>query len=330
MELEEIYQPIAEELSLVEDSLRSVLSDSENGSVAAMSDIALASGGKRLRPALVVFSEKAAGAGSGSGRNGRDTIDIATAVELIHMASLIHDDVLDGASTRHNKPTVNAQYGDDVSIVLGDYIYAKAFQLISKAGNRGVFSCISGAIHAMCEGELIQICQRRNLGLSAEKYISIIEKKTGSLFAACCQAGTIIADVKPVVQKALSSFGLNFGIAFQLADDCRDVVSESAELGKEPGQDVICGDVTLPLLALSDCVGPNERAEIENMLGSMKDGASFERLRTMLVESDALSKTRDVVGSYLCNAKKSLDSLGDSVYKESLGQLLDYTSENSV
>ena len=237
-------------------------------------------------------------------------------------------DLSDEASVRHNRPTINTRYGDDVSIVLGDYVYSKAFQLIGQRGKAEVFSCVSEAIHAMCEGELIHVCQRRNLDLSEHSYLLIAEKKTASLFAACCRVGAIIGDHIQPVQTALKDFGLNFGVAFQIVDDCRDVLSEAAELGKRPGQDVLAGDVTLPLLALSGCVGQAEREEIRNMLGSAEDRGSLERLKTMLVESDALSKTHDIVASYAKSAKEILDTLADSVYKESLNQLVDYATQN--
>lgn len=329
MDLREIYKPIADDLKMVEDCLGSSVSESQNGSVLAMSSSLLESPGKRIRPALVILSEKAASAGGQSTCNHRELIEIAAAVELIHIASLIHDDVLDGAAMRHSRPTINARYGDDVSIVLGDYIYSKAFQLIGNCGNPDVFACMSEAIHAMCEGELIHVCQRRNLDLSKDSYIVIAKKKTASLFAACCHAGTIMGNHNQAVQTALKEFGLNFGVAFQIIDDCRDVIGQAGELGKYPGQDVVAGDITLPLLALSDVVGESEREEIKSMLGSENAKGNLQRLREMLMGSDALSRTRGVVTSYLSSAKERLDRLADSVYKESLGRLADSVVQRS-
>lgn len=328
MDLDEIYHPIADELEAMENLLRSTLGESENGSISAMVGELTDSGGKRLRPALVLLAERAA-CGSGQRTCDRqELIEIAVAMELIHIASLIHDDVLDAASVRHNKPTINARYGEDVSIALGDYIYSKGFQLIGRRGRADMFSCVSDAIHAMCEGELIHVCQRRNLELSEHNYLLIAEKKTASLFAACCQAGAIIGNQVESVQTTLKEFGLNFGVAFQIVDDCRDVISGAAELGKQPGQDVLAGDVTLPLLALSGSVGQAEREEIMNMLGSAGDRDNLERLKTMLMDSDALSKTQSIVASYTGSARERLDTLADSVYKDSLSQLLDYATRN--
>ena len=329
MNLQQIYQPIADDLKTVEHFLGSVLSESANRSILTMSNFLLESPGKRIRPALLILSERAASAGGESTCEHRELTEIATAMELIHIASLIHDDVLDEAAMRHSRPTINARYGDDVSIVLGDYVYSKAFQLIGRCGNPDIFTCVSEAIHAMCEGELVHVCQRRNLDMSKDSYIVIAKKKTASLFAACCQAGTIIGNHSRAVQTALKEFGMNFGVAFQIVDDCKDVVGEEGELGKHPGQDVIAGDVTLPLLSLTDVVGQAERDEIKNMLGSANNKNDLERLRTMLMDSDVLSRTQDVVTYYLAGARRQLNTLADSVYKESLSQLVDYITQES-
>ncbi len=327
MNLDEIYQPIAEDLRAVEDFLGFSLNESENRSILAMSNYLLASPGKRIRPALVILCERAASAGGNGGCDGSELTAIAAAMELIHIASLIHDDVLDAATMRHGKPTVNVQYGEDASIVLGDYVYSKAFQLIGRSGDPGIFTCVGEAIHSMCEGELIHICQRRNLDLSKDSYILIAKKKTASLFAACCQAGTIIGKHNHHIQEALREFGLNFGVAFQLMDDCRDFIGEEVDLGKCPGQDVITGDITLPLLALSDAVGREERREIKKMLSSTNDrGNLIRRLKTMFADSNALSRTRDVLWSYLRTARRHLDMLADSAYKDSLNQLVNYVA----
>lgn len=329
MDLREIYQPIADDLKAVDELLRSTLSESQNAAVSEMGVELMESPGKRMRPALVFLSQRVACGAETSISDHQELVEAAAAMELIHIASLIHDDVLDEASLRHNKPTVNNRYGDDISIVLGDYVYSMAFQLIGRKGRGEVFSCVSEAIHAMCEGELIHVCQRRNLDLSERNYIVIAEKKTGSLFAASCLTGAIIGNHSKPVQTAMKEFGLNLGVAFQIVDDCRDVVSEAAELGKEPGQDVLAGDITLPLLALSDSVGQAEREEIKKMFGSAGGRGSLERLKTMLVESDALSKTQQIVVSYASGAKKRLDGFEDSVYKESLTRLVDYVTKNS-
>ncbi|MHC4530388.1 MAG: polyprenyl synthetase family protein [Planctomycetota bacterium] len=328
MNLEEIYRPITDDLKKAERFLEFSIKESKNPSILAMSDSLSESGGKRLRPALVILSAKAASAGKGSNCDHNELIMLAAAMELIHIASLIHDDVLDGATMRRSKPSINARLGDDVSIVFGDYIYSKAFELIGKCRNPDVFECISQAIYVMCEGELIQICQRGNLDLSKDNYITIVRKKTASLFAACCHAGTILGNHDESVRTSLKEFGLNFGIAFQIIDDCKDIIGEARVLGKEPGQDVAAGDMTLPLLNLLEVAGPTGRREIKRMFESTVDKHSLERTRKMFVGTGALASTQKTALYYIDRAKRELNGLKNSDYQRSLHCLTDYITED--
>ncbi|NIA16727.1 MAG: hypothetical protein GWO86_00085 [Planctomycetes bacterium] len=327
MNLDQIYQPIADDLKKVERFLEVSVKESKNQSIRGMSNSLLESGGKRLRPALVILSEKAASAGGKSSCDQDELIRLAAAMELIHMASLIHDDVLDGATLRRSKPSINAEQGDDISIVFGDYIYSKAFELIGKCRNPDVFECICQAIHVMCEGELIQICQRGNLDLSKDNYIAIVRKKTASLLAACCHCGTILGNHSQTIQTTLKEFGLNFGIAFQIIDDCRDMVSGRRTLGKHPGQDVTAGDMTLPLLNLIEVIGPTKRCEVKKILESAVDRHSLEKITKMLVETNALDSTQKTALYYVGLARNELNELKDSDYKRSLGYLTDYITQ---
>ncbi len=327
MNLEQIYKPIANDLKKVQDCLSFHLTESKYRSILAMSNLILESTGKRLRPALVILSEKAASADKNNNCNRDELIRLATAMELIHIASLIHDDVLDGATLRRNKPSINAKLGDDISIVFGDYIYSKAFELIGKCRNPDVFECICQAIHVMCEGELIQVCQRGNLGLSKDNNITIVRKKTASLFAASCHAGTILGNHSRGVQTTLKEFVLNFGIAFQSIDDCRDIVSGEKVLGKHPGQDVAAGDMTLPLLNLLEVIGPTERSEVRRILESATDKYGLEKIRKMLVGTDALDSAQEAALYYIGRATHDLNELKDSDYKRSLGYLTDYITQ---
>lgn len=329
MELGRIYQPIAGDMAEVERLLSSSIRESRERSILSMSDFLLKSPGKRTRPALVILSERAASAGKEDSCNHDELITIAAAVELIHTASLIHDDVLDGAGMRHNKPSINAKWGSKVSIALGDYIYSKAFDLIGKCKRPDVFACISEAIYVMCEGELAHICNRGNLDLSKESYNVIIKKKTASLFAACCHAGGIIGNHTPSVQAVLRDFGFNFGLAFQIIDDCRDIVSGEKTLGKHPGQDVITGEMTLPLLNLAESLSKSERIRFTNMLSGRIDERTLEKIREIFVNSDAHELTQRKAFSYISRAKRRLAKLKNSDYKRSMNLLADYIAQGS-
>jgi octaprenyl-diphosphate synthase len=324
MKLEEIYEPIADDLKAMNSVLESSVRQSRNRSIQAMSIPLLKCGGKKLRPALVILSEKAASAGTRSKCSRDELIMLASAVELIHLASLIHDDVLDGATMRRSKPSINSELGDDISIIFGDYIYSKAFDLIGKCRNPDVFECISEAIRSMCDGELTQVYQRGNLDLSKDSYITIVSKKTASLLAACCQAGGILGNHNQNVRETLKGFGLNFGIAFQIIDDCKDLLSEERVLGKQPGQDMAAGDMTLPLLNLLDSVGRKERQEIKRMFKSRIDKTRLEKIRKLFVRSNALEQTRQTALYYINQARSELDELEQSQYKRSLECLTDY------
>jgi geranylgeranyl pyrophosphate synthase len=179
----------------------------------------------------------------------------------------------------------------------------------------------------MCEGELTQVCQRGNLNLSKDMYITIVRKKTASLFAACCHAGTMLGNHSRVVQTTLKEFGLNFGIAFQIIDDCRDIVSGERVLGKHPGQDVAAGDMTLPLLNLLDVVGPTGRDEMKSIFASKVNKSSLKKIRKILVNSEALSLTQKTAFYYIDRAKQGLDKLENSDYKESLNRLTSYIAQ---
>lgn len=316
MRLKEIYQPIREELAQVDEVIKTSLSEARNSSILKVNRFLLESGGKRMRPALVILSAKASNGKADSPVN-KQLINIAASIELIHMASLIHDDVIDHSQRRHNNPTVNSRWGMDVSITLGDYLYSLAFELISNCGNTDILSCISSATKSMCEGELSQVVERDNLSLLKDRYLMIIKKKTASLFAASCEVGAISANSSRSLQSALRHYGLNFGIAFQIVDDYLDLTGGENNLGKAPGQDISVGEVTLPLLNLLKSSDKNQRSRLKEMLKS-KDGNSLEKIREELADSDAHLYTRKISSSYISLAKDKLKALKDSKYRRCL------------
>ncbi len=322
MRLKEIYQPVEKELREVERTLEKSLSRARSGAILKVNRFVLDTPGKRLRPALVILSAKAAESHKLSTVNSQ-LIKVASAIELIHTASLIHDDVIDHSDRRHNNQTVNSLWGEDVSITLGDYLYSLAFELISDSGNTDILGCISQAAKAMCEGELLQVLERDNLSLLREKYILIIKQKTASLFAASCRSGAIAANSPKPVREALADYGMNFGIAFQMIDDCLDLMGQGESLGKAPGQDIRMGEVTLPLLNLLKSVSPGQRARLKELLKS-KDDDCLEKIRRELNNSNALDAAREICRGYLDSARKRLKILKHSPARESLLGLGDY------
>jgi len=321
MELKEIYQPIERELIDVERVLRVSLMSTRSKSILKIGDYLLDVKGKRLRPALVILSAKASLKQKPKAAYQQLT-KIASAVELIHMASLIHDDVIDHSFLRYSKPTINSKYGQDVSITMGDYLYSIGFELISSCRNPDVLSCIASATKAMCEGELIQVCQRDNLDLLKKRYIIIAKKKTASLFVASCQTGAILSNCEASVQHTLKEYGLNLGIAFQIIDDYLDLIGQAEDLGKAPGADFEMGELTLPVLNL--LAEDKGRNRILSLIQEQGNPASFKELRQRFVNSHALLKTKKDACFYVQEAKKELNRLKDSCFKQSLSNLADY------
>jgi len=324
MQLKEIYQLINKELTAVEEILGKSLKAATNKSILEISDYLLEAKGKRLRPALVILSSKATLSHQPSAIN-HQLIKIATAIELIHIASLIHDDVIDHASLRHNKPTINSKYGQDVSIALGDYLYSLAFELLSHCGNSQILKCISSATKAMCGGELLQVCERDNLDLWKERYFLIVKKKTASLFVASCQAGAILGNAERIIQTTLKTYALNFGIAFQMVDDYLDLVGNTKDLGKLPGRDFQMGEITLPVLNL--LTQTKDKNRILSLIKEQNSPEAFRELRQSFINSSAYLKTKEDICFYLQKAKEVLKNLEDSYFKKSLSGLADYIEE---
>ena len=335
MELKEIYQPIERELDDVERVLRVSLTSSRSKFILKLGGYLLDIKGKRLRPALVILSAKAALKQRPKAAYGfayrkanhcsptyQQLTKIASAIELIHMASLIHDDCLDHARFRHNKPTINRKFGQEASIALGDYLYSIGFELISSSRNPDILSCIASATKAMCEGELIQVCERDNLDLLKKRYIIIAKKKTASLFVASCQAGAILFNREASIQHTLKEYGLNFGIAFQIIDDYLDLIGEKKDLGKSPGADFKMGELTLPILNL--LTQTKDRNRLISLLKQQDSPEAFRGLRQRFINSPALLKTKDDVCFYVREAKKELNRLKDSCFRQSLFNLADY------
>lgn len=326
MNLRQIYQPIEKELKEIEEILAISLKESKNKSILEMCNFLLESPGKRIRPALVILSSKASLSGQRSTLS-RQLPKIAAAMELIHMASLVHDDVIDHSHLRHNKSTINFKWGGDISIALGDYLFAKAFELISAYGNRDILQCISSATKTMCEGELLQVSERDNIDLLKERYIVIIKKKTAMFFAASCQAGALVSNSRKAFQMVLRGYGLNFGIAFQIVDDYLDIIGEEKKLGKAPGQDIGVGEMTLPILNLLQSVSEGERKQLKRLLALKNDKDALRRIKSRIFNRDIEVETKQTASFYTSLAKEKINKLSYSPYKEGLLNLADFIME---
>ena len=321
--LAHILRSILPDLEAVRGHLAEILKDANDPLLRNIVEYLLESPGKQMRPALVLLSARAAnGTGNGSLGVKHACLNVAAAVELIHMASLVHDDLIDDATVRHHRPSIQAKWGKRVSVSVGDHLCAKAFRLVADCSDPRLFAIVGSQLCAMCEGELLQVVERGDFNLSAHRCVAVMEKKTAALFAACCGAGAATVVREAEVCEALQRFGFHFGVAFQILDDCRDLLSDQERLGKTPGQDLLAGDVTLPLLyaiRYSWWRGEKPLDLCRHALGERE----LARLGEAFHSSPAPRRIAQLVASHIGRAKQQLQSIADSDFKASLRQLAD-------
>jgi octaprenyl-diphosphate synthase len=296
-----LYAPIATELAAAEKLLCDELS-SEDPFVDQLVKHAFRLGGKRLRPALVLLAAKA------TGKVTRDHIVLAAVVEIIHTATLIHDDVLDEASLRRHRETINARNDNEASVLVGDFLFTHAFYLASSLETTFACQTIGRATNIVCEGELRQIHSRGNFALTESEYLGIIEAKTAELCACCCRLGAHYAGATPQAEDALDRFGRNLGTAFQIADDMLDLVGDEVAMGKSLGTDLEKQKPTLPLIRLLAESEPRERQEIVELLSS-RNRADRQQMNIWLERGDALRYTHDKACHYAAQAQADLRHL---------------------
>ncbi len=218
------------------------------------------SSGKRLRPALALL------AGGATGEINSSHLDLAVVVELIHAATLVHDDIMDGAEKRRSQPTVNTKWGNAISVLLGDCLFAHALKLSTSFPNGEISRRIASAASDVCSGEIIQTQRRFDLKLGVSDYFRIIEMKTAALFAAASELGAFINEAPPEVITAMKTFGLRFGTAYQIYDDCLDLAGSEEKAGKTLGTDIRKGKLTLPILHLLQSASPSEHHRYSEMI----------------------------------------------------------------
>jgi len=303
------------ELLFVEDKLQIVLSKAD-GLIQQTCVSLLQSGGKRIRPLLTLYS------GMCFAPLNPLMIQAAVAAELIHMASLIHDDVIDKSTTRRGKPTVNSLYGDHAAILTGDYLFAEAFNILSTHQLLSSMSYLVEAIQAMCEGEVNQANEQFSSTVSLQHYFQRITKKTGKLLVACCQSGAILSGASSEELTQMQEYGLNIGYAYQITDDLLDISGDTESLGKPIGADLVNGNITLPILYLLDNpIYGNWLREIMKTRKISRQGG--QSIKEALIGSGCLEQAYATATQCIDNAKTSLDKIPSSSYRSTLVHLAD-------
>ncbi len=269
--------------------------------IPALADHLIAAGGKRLRPLLTVAAARLAGA------KDEACLKLAAAVEFIHTATLLHDDVVDGSQLRRGKVAAHLIWGAPSSVLVGDFLFSRAFELMVDAGSMSALGVLAKASRVIAEGEVLQLTRAHELNLSQEMYLEIISAKTAELFAAAAEAGAISAGATEARCMALRDFGLKLGIAFQLVDDALDYVGAADALGKNPGDDFREGKATLPLLLAIDRTGPAEMKFWERTVTRRdQTDLDFRRAQDLVSRTGALESTLDLAAGYAEQAKLCL------------------------
>lgn len=276
---------------------------------------AIESHGKRLRPALALL------AGGATGHICPSHFDLAVVVELIHAATLVHDDILDGAEKRRRQPTPNAKWGNAISVLLGDCLFAHALKLSAGFANGEISRRIAHAAADVCSGEIIQTQRRFDLSLSVPDYYKIIEMKTATLFAVSTELGALINEAAPEVISALKNFGLRLGTAYQIYDDCVDLAGDEAAAGKTLGSDLRKGKLTLPVLHLLQLSDSAERHRLSAIILS-GDDAEISRLVERAIAAGAVKSAVATGRKMLREATLQLEVVSESKYRQALADLV--------
>jgi octaprenyl-diphosphate synthase len=284
----------------------------------------VAAGGKRLRPLLTLASARLCGYPGATG--GLRHVDLAACVEFIHTATLLHDDVVDESQLRRGLASANAIFGNKASVLVGDFLFARAFQLMVEDGSLVVLGILSSAAATIAEGEVLQLQTQNDLSTTEEQYLEVIQGKTAALFSAACEVGAVIAGRSALEREALAAFGMNLGIAFQLVDDALDYAANQATLGKTVGDDFREGKVTLPVLAAYKAGDEAERAFWRRAIeeGSQDDG-DLERALGLMAERGAIEATLARAHGFAVAAREALTVFPEGPVRRILADVADFT-----
>ena len=313
-----LYGPVAEDLILVEDLLESV-KRVELAPLRLMLDHALAPRGKRLRPALVLL------AGAFGDYNLNRLVPLGAAIELLHTASLVHDDVVDGAESRRGRPTANAVFDNALTVLLGDFMFANAAELVTRTGSLPVTRLFALALMKMTNGELDQDAAAFDVGRDVQQYLWRIGGKTAALFGHATQGGALLAGCSEGQVEALRSYGYNLGMAFQIVDDILDFTGDEAEMGKPAGGDLLEGTITLPALFYLDAA-PRENPVRRFLAADAEAGraAHLPGALSAVVESDAIGRAQGMAQEFVDRALQGLAALEPGDARRTLEELSGY------
>lgn len=295
--------------SLIKTSLRSKVTLTQE-----IGDYVVSAGGKRIRAMLTILTARSLG------YQGTLHHLLASIIEIIHTATLLHDDVVDASEMRRGRPSANAIYGNMASVLCGDFLYSKAFELMIELERIEILAVLANTSNILAEGEMLQLQSCNNPDLSEQQYLQIIQQKTASLFEAACKVPCLLNDNYQIHQAALKEYGKNIGLAFQIIDDALDYSSDTKVMGKNPGDDLAEGKTTLPIIyALKHCKAKDK----ELIKNAIKAGSAehFKKIKSLIAESGALDYTLKKAEDFAQKAKNNLKDIPASKYKDALIEL---------
>ena len=318
-------------LGTVEGDLAAIekaLADNLNPHLDLVREVAghiLFSGGKRLRPLLMVLSARICG------YTGDYDKTFSTALEYLHAATLLHDDLVDGAALRRGKPAAHLKFGNAIAVLVGDFLLARALSISAATGRVKVVGILAELTENMSQGEVHQLLRKGDIGLSEDEYLEVIRRKTAVLFEAACRVSAVLADAPEDKESALADYGFNLGMAFQMADDLFDYLLETPQLGKEIGADLREGKMTLPVIhALRNARSADRKwmaGVIQNKDFSSED---FQKLVGLLTGYGAFRYTEKAAAMFIEKAKAALEAFGPSETRQTMLDIADYTLQRRV
>jgi octaprenyl-diphosphate synthase len=310
--LNELTAPLREDLKKVDEVIARSLR-TENLFIQQMVDYLSHSAGKRVRPLLAILSAKYCGGVPA------ETVTLGAALEMIHVATLIHDDIIDNSAVRRKQKTLNFKWGNEISVLMGDYVFASSFYLMAKTLPKDVLSTLADTTNIICRGEISETFHRFNVGLTEDQYLEVIKEKTASLFAASCQTGAMLAGGDAAVVERLYRFGMGIGMAFQVIDDTLDFVGKKSKVGKPVMSDLREGKLTLPVIHCfdqgTDAEGKKLKAVI---LRKVKTASDLKFLNGLLKRYDSIQYSIDKAKGFVADAKSALYELNGNHDKNDL------------
>ena len=315
VDLQSVYAPIKEQLAAVEEILRTELS-SDTPWVDQLLEHSWLLGGKRMRPAFVLLSAGYFGSIK------PPVLQLAAALEMVHTATLVHDDILDEADTRRHEPTANSKWGNKVSVLLGDYLFTHSFHVASLSGSAEAVRLLAASSNRVCEGEMRQNAWRGNFDLSETDYLQMISDKTAELTACSSQVGALLAGADSAISENFRDYGLNIGIAFQIIDDLLDVAGDTSTVGKTLGTDLLNQKPTLPVI---HCLSKLETKARSSFLDTLQSGqAEPETVIPILESTSSIEYSRNLAADYANRSIEFTNSLDENAFQSSLQSIAQF------